>query len=204
MKELHECGSFAFTARVLGALFYYPPDAPEVAPLTDAFVSGEWAEQWPLAPESLAPLAATFSQPADESLPQAYQRLFVGPWALPAPPWGSVWLDRESVLFGESTLALRQWMRDNAIAFDTTRNEPEDHFGTVLMLAAWLSENERDSECEQLLAWHLLPWAGRFLSLFCEHAAHPFYLALGQLAQLTLAQWQDRLLIPVSQKPLYR
>ncbi len=32
---------------------------------------------------------------------------------------------------------------------------------------------------------HLLPWSGRFLSVFVERAAHPFYQALGQLAQAT-------------------
>ncbi len=52
---------------------------------------------------------------------------------LPAPPWGSVWLDKESVLFGDSTLALRQWMRENGIALEADGNEPEDHFGTVLL-----------------------------------------------------------------------
>ncbi|PLM66095.1 Tat proofreading chaperone DmsD, partial [Klebsiella pneumoniae] len=43
-----------------------------------------------------------------------------------------------------------------------------------------------------------------FLSVFVEHAAHPFYQALGQLAQATLAQWQENLPIAVAQKPLYR
>jgi hypothetical protein len=48
------------------------------------------------------------------------------------------------VLFGDSTLALRQWMRENAIAFEMQQNEPEDHFGTLLLLAAWLAENGRE------------------------------------------------------------
>ena len=108
------------------------------------------------------------------------QRLFIGPYALPAPPWGSVWLDRESVLFGDSTLALRQWMRENQIAFEMQQNEPEDHFGTLLLLAAWLTENGRETERDQLLAWHLLPWSTRFLSVFVENAGHPFYTALGK------------------------
>lgn len=117
---------------------------------------------------------------------------------------GSVWLDKESVLFGDSTLALRQWMRENGIALEADGNEPEDHFGTVLLLAAWLCETEQDALFAQLLAWHLLPWSGRFLSVFVDHAAHPFYQTLGQLAQATLAQWQENLPIAVAQKPLYR
>ena len=195
---------FAFTARVLGALFYFAPDSEQAAPLVAALTGGDWQQDWPLPSGQLAPVAEILRQPSDEALPDAWQRLFIGPWALPAPPWGSVWLDRESVLFGDSTLALRQWMRDNGIAFEMAQNEPEDHFGTLLLLAAWLAETGRDAERDQLLAWHLLPWSTRFLTLFVENAGHPFYRALGQLAQLTLTEWQSTLLIPVAEKPLYR
>ncbi len=68
------------------------------------------------------------------------------------------------------------------------------------MLAAWLAENGRDTERDQLMARHLLPWSTRFLSVFVENAAHPFYTALGKLAQLTLAEWQSTLLIPIAEK----
>ena len=108
------------------------------------------------------------------------------------------------MLLGDSTLALRQWMRDNGIQFAMQQNEPEDHFGSLLLLTAWLAENERHTECEQLLAWHLFPWSSRFLNVFIEKADHPFYQALGELARLTLAQWQSQLLIPVADKPLFR
>lgn len=190
---------FAVTARVLGALFYYSPESHETAPLVQALLTDDWQAQWPLDAEALAPVAAMFKTHSEESLPQAWQRLFIGPYAR-----GSVWLDRESVLFGDSTLALRQWMRENGIQFEMQQNEPEDHFGSLLLLAAWLAENDRHHECEQLLAWHLFPWSSRFLDVFIDHAGHPFYQALGQLARLTLAQWQAQLIIPVAVKPLFR
>ncbi len=195
---------FAVTARVLGALFYYSPESHETAPLVQALLTDDWQAQWPLDAEALAPVAAMFKTHSEESLPQAWQRLFIGPYALPSPPWGAGWLDRESVLFGDSTLALRQWMRENGIQFEMQQNEPEDHFGSLLLLAAWLAENDRHHECEQLLAWHLFPLSSRFLDVFIDHAGHPFYQALGQLARLTLAQWQAQLIIPVAVKPLFR
>jgi TorA maturation chaperone TorD len=204
MNKLSQRESFAFSARVLGALFGFAPDSEQATPLVNALTTSDWYQDWPYAHQSLASIAQTFKTPADEPLTEAWQRLFIGPYALPAPPWGSVWLDRESVLFGESTLALRQWMRENAIAFEMQQNEPEDHIATLLMLAAWLAENRRNAECDQLLAWHLLPWSHRFLSVFIDNAGHPFYVALGKLAQLTLADWQSTLLIPVAEKPLYR
>ncbi|HAT1589366.1 TPA: Tat proofreading chaperone DmsD, partial [Citrobacter farmeri] len=173
MTDFTQRDDFAMTARVLGALFYYAPDSTEATPLVSALTSDDWQSQWPLAAETLAPLATDFKRASNESLSEAFQRLFVGPYALPSPPWGSVWLDRENVLFGESTLALRQWMRDNGIHVEAAQNEPEDHFGSLLLMAAWLAESGRHSECEQLLAWHLFPWSSRFLDLFIENADHP-------------------------------
>ena len=35
------------------------------------------------------------------------------------------------------------------------------------------AKREQDALFAQLLAWHLLPWSGRFLSVFVDHAAHP-------------------------------
>ncbi len=151
-----------------------------------------------------SPLASGFAASAEETLPEVRQRLFIGPWALPAPPRGSVWLDKESVLFGDSTLALRQWMRENGIALEADGNEPEDHFGTVLLPGGMVVRNGAGCVVCPAAGRHLLPWSGRFLSVFVDHAAHPFYQTLGQLAQATLAQWQENLPIAVAQKPLYR
>ncbi len=171
MMPIPNRDAVALSARTLGALFSYAPNSAENAPLVAAFQDGSWQQQWPF--PVAAPLASGFAASAEETLPEAWQRLFIGPWALPAPPWGSVWLDKESVLFGDSTLALRQWMRENGIALEADGNEPEDHFGTVLLLAAWLCETEQDALFAQLLAWHLLPWSGRFLSVFVDHAPTP-------------------------------
>ena len=151
MMPIPNRDAVALSARTLGALFSYAPNSAEIAPLVAAFQDGSWQQQWPF--PVAAPLASGFAASAEETLPEAWQRLFIGPWALPAPPWGSVWLDKESVLFGDSTLALRQWMRENGIALEADGNEPEDHFGTVLRLAAWLCETEQDALFAQLLAW---------------------------------------------------
>lgn len=192
----------ALSARTLGALFSFAPQSEQAAPLVSALRDGSWQAQWPFAVP--AEVVARFAEHSDEPLAEAWQRLFIGPWALPAPPWGSVWLDKENVLFGDSTLELREWMRQNGIARAAPNNEPEDSFGTLLLLAAWLCESGQDEAFSQLLARHLLPWSGRFLTVFVSEAGHPFYQALGQLSQATLAEWQHALTLAVADKPLYR
>ena len=97
----------ALSARTLGALFSYAPNSPQIAPLVAAFQDGSWQQQWPF--PVAAPLASGFAASVEESLPEAWQRLFIGPWALPAPPWGSVWLDKESVLCQLAQVTLAQW-----------------------------------------------------------------------------------------------
>lgn len=109
MMQSQDRDAVALSARTLGALFSYAPGSEQAAPLVAALRDGSWQSQWPWPVAN--GLAAQFALEDDEPLADAWQRLFIGPWALPAPPWGSVWLDKESVLFGDSTLALREWMR---------------------------------------------------------------------------------------------
>ena len=104
MTHFSQQDNFSVAARVLGALFYYAPESAEAAPLVAVLTRDGWETQWPLPEASLAPLVTAFQTQSEETHAQAWQRLFVGPWALPSPPWGSVWLDRESVLFGDSTI----------------------------------------------------------------------------------------------------
>ncbi len=140
---------FAVTARVLGALFYYSPESHETAPLVQALLTDDWQAQWPLDAEALAPVAAMFKTHSEESLPQA-RSVCLSALRSAVSAVGFRLADRESVLFGDSTLALRQWMRENGIQFEMQQNEPEDHFGSLLLLAARLAENDRHHECEQL------------------------------------------------------
>lgn len=205
-QDSQRLANIALTGRVLGVLFYQDPQGPDAAPLYATLAEPEWAEQWPVQSPELADIARRMAEGINaqsESLAQAFQRLFIGPHALPAAPWGSVYLDKENVLFGDSMVELRQWMRANGIAHELEQNEPDDHIGTLLMLAAWLAEEGLQQRVDELLAWHLLPWAGRFLELFTEKAEHPFYQGLGELTRLTLAGWREGLLIPVASKELH-
>lgn len=197
--------SISLTSKVLGAMLYYPPASEEVQPLIALLKTSDWAPLWPFATAEIkAQAAELFAQidEAEESAGQAYQRLFIGPYALPAPPWGSVYLDKESVVFGDSTLALRQWMRENHIEPLLTQAEPEDHIGLLLMMCAWLAENS-PSLLNEFMAQHLLPWSGRYFELLQQKSEHPLYQGVALLAESTLSGWQQQLALKITSADLY-
>ncbi|ACS86037.1 MULTISPECIES: Tat proofreading chaperone DmsD [Musicola] len=184
----------SLTGRMLGALLYYAPDNDNNMPLFAQLRQSGWHQTWPCgdaAPVEQAAQQMTLGLQSgyEERLADVWQRLFIGPDHLEAPPWGSVYLDKESVLFGDSTLALRLWLRQQGIEPCNEAREPEDHIGLMLMLAAWCAEHQPDG-VPILLADHLLPWAMRYLDLLEQAAGHPFYQGVAALTRTTLQDWQ--------------
>lgn len=125
-------------------------------------------------------------EPTDvRNLAREYQRLFIGPAHFEAPPWGSVYLDPEQVILGNSLVALRSWMRVKGIAINDGLVEPEDQVGKMLVLLGWLTA-EKPELVEEFLSDHLMPWVLRYLDLMEADARHPFYRGVAQLCRITL------------------
>lgn len=194
--------------RALATPFQVGPDSPTMSAWMEAMqrVAGE-AEAWPygLAPvleRAFALLKKGACEPMD-ALIKEYRRLFVGPAHLEASPWGSVYTDRENVMFGATTLELRAWMRKHGIARTTDAHDPDDHVGTLLALAAWLAEN-RPELFDELLGEHLCPWVYRYLDLLETAARSGLYRGLAQLTRETLSSVCDERHIEVRKLQLYR
>lgn len=97
MMQSQDRDAVALSARTLGALFSYAPGSEQAAPLIAALRDGSWQSQWPWPVAN--GLAAQFALEDDEPLADAWQRLFIGPWALPAPPWApSGWIKKACCL----------------------------------------------------------------------------------------------------------
>ena len=205
------CEGVAFIGETLGPLFAHDPADEEVAGLYDALAALDPAaagEEWPLgdaagATRALAEMVRGLADEADDALVWEYRRLFVGPGPKAAPPWGSVYTDRECVVFGESTLALRQWLREVGIEVPGRGNEPEDHIGLMLVLMAWIAR-ERPELLDDYLAQHLLTWASHFLGIVQQGTEHPFFQGLAQLTAASLAGVQDALQLQVTVPRFYR
>lgn len=139
------------------------------------------------------------------SLVTAYRQLFVGPNHLVAPPWGSVYTDRDCVVFGASTLELRAWMRENGIHMDTGASEPEDHLGLLLQQMAFLAAN-KPHLLDDFLRLHVLTWSHHYLEELAEAAAGiaGFYEGLALLTDLTLENLREKRNLNVKYPRFYR
>ena len=140
---------------------------------------------------------------ADDDLMWEYRRLFIGPGAKPAPPWGSVYTDRECVVFGATTLELRAWMREHGVARIADEKTPEDHIGLMLALMAWLVQNQ-PADLGEFLSLHFLTWAGHFLDELADAAEHPFYKGLALLTKASLDGVRETLGLEVVEPRFYR
>ncbi|WP_368658211.1 molecular chaperone TorD family protein [Budvicia aquatica] len=68
---------------------------------------------WPDA-DAVRKACSSIHQIDPESLVYDYSILFEGQGVMPAPPWSSVYLERENLLMGESTLAYRDFLASQA------------------------------------------------------------------------------------------
>ena len=195
----HGFQDVVWAVRLLGDLFGCDPKTSQGAPaLLEALASAnveELAAQWPYVDaDSALPLLREMQQGAAGDageLARSYRHLFVGPNALAAPPYGSVYTDRDRVVFGESTLALRDWLRRVGIGVSDLDGAPEDHIGTMLALLAWMGER-KPHLVDEYLVQHLLTWAPHYLEELEEASTEsPFYLALAKLARMTLEGMQE-------------
>ena len=191
--------------RLLGASFYYEPSDSRIAGVLDFFSQPTWTEEWeiPLEEKACEKITALINQGLTQDLTEQYQNLFIGPNELVVPPWGSVYLDPECVIFGNSLLALRDFLKRHQIAFQAQHDEPEDHIGLMLMLAAYLAKT-RPHLLVEFLSQHLLTWAPHFLTKLENVENHPFYQGLAQLTLITLDNWKQKLSLSVPDVRFYR
>ncbi|MBS9436879.1 molecular chaperone [Photorhabdus noenieputensis] len=150
--------------RIIGACFYYSPKSEQVRPLIPLLIDIDklfpWSNNRKI--KNLTKKLATFSA---ESLQYDYSILFEGQGVMPAPPWGSVYLDRENSLSGESMLAYREFLAKQNIVMSSEQPEPEDQFGLMLLALVYILEQGHKPAARTLLEQHLLPWAYRYLEL---------------------------------------
>jgi len=129
---------------------------------------------------------------SDEELLVDYSRLFVGPTELLAAPYGSVYLEKERRLMGDSTMAAIDFYRSRGLVMDTDFKELPDHVAVELEFMYYLVFKEIEAievnnmpaavaalESQEIFMNNFLrPWADKFAHKMAEGAETGFYRAL--------------------------
>ncbi|MBR2834396.1 MAG: Tat proofreading chaperone DmsD [Coriobacteriales bacterium] len=208
-----ELAAVGFVGSALAPFFLEDPrtgSAGEAYAAISAMNAQEAAEQWPFveSEEALKDIKLMQTGLADggasgDPVTWEYRRLFIGPARKPCPPWGSVYMDHEMVVFGETTLELRSWMRQNHIRRECDEKTPEDHIGLMLALMSFIAEN-RPELLDEFLQTYLFTWSTHYLDELEEFSEQSFFTGLARLTRATLEGIQKAFGIKVTYPKYYR
>ena len=135
------------------------------------------------------------------ALLQDYERLFVGPNSLLAPPYESVYRTVERLVFDAPTFEVRAEYRSLGVQAPSFNREPDDHLGLEFSFLALLCNRALDAlerrdatavddalEAQRrFLSKHLLCWAADCLGLVEANAKTAFFQGVGELGLGVLA-----------------
>jgi TorA maturation chaperone TorD len=184
---------------------YYLPDAELLQKIVDEAQNNHFFNE----------LACCIASDTElESLIIDYTRLFVGPFKLLAPPYGSVYLEDGKVM-GQSTVDVRNWYEKEGL--DIVINDAPDHIAMELEFMYYLAvkqiqatrnedaqgiegsqKKQKSFLCSHLVRWvtefaenveknaetHLARWVTEFAENVEKNAETKFYKTLAQLTEM--------------------
>ncbi|MBQ4470685.1 MAG: molecular chaperone TorD family protein [Synergistaceae bacterium] len=107
-----------------------------------------------------------------------FTQLFVGPYALPAPPWESVYRSNEHLLYQDTAFEVRkEYLKYNFIPKNYP-HEADDHIGFELDFMLQLALNSSEDalkDSKKFLDEHLTQWIADFSRDVQKHALTEFY-----------------------------
>jgi TorA maturation chaperone TorD len=203
--EFRSAAARADLARLLSACFYEP--GPELAEerVFEAIEQAAAALDPGLA-AAAARLGAAFAAERPAELLVDYTRLFLGPADARAKPYGSVWLDDDAPLMGDSTMAVLQHYEDGGFEVDEGFRDLPDHVAVELEFLYVLLFREAEALGRgdpatlrgastlrsRFLADHLGAWIAPFAAAVREGAECAFYRELADLAERFVAMESAR------------
>ncbi len=136
-----------------------------------------------------------------EDLSVEYAQLFVGPFELKAPPYGSVYLDGGGRTMGDSTIEVQKIYKESGLSLADDFNELPDHMAVELEFMHFLSFQEhRLIECGEtenalqylkkeyaFLANFLGSWVSPFCNRIRQNTDNKFYQLLSTIVDAFIA-----------------
>ncbi len=139
-------------------------------------------------------LGDLYASEGTEELLLDYTRLFLGPTEAIALPYGSVWLEKDKTLMGDSTMAVQALYAEGGFDIDEAFRELPDHIAAELEFLYLLIFRENEARREgnvdalkaraalrkRFLEEHLGRWIEPFAAAVVAGAQSGFYRALGE------------------------
>jgi putative dimethyl sulfoxide reductase chaperone len=127
-----------------------------------------------------------------------YSRLFVGPYNLLAPPYGSVYLEGERKIMGESTIDVLRRYSDAGLDMSSEFKDTPDHIAAELEFIYYLVFRQIEamfatamdllntnlSQQRDFIKLHLGYWIGAFTEKVETHAETEFYRNLAAASKV--------------------
>ncbi|MBC8263890.1 MAG: molecular chaperone TorD family protein [Anaerolineales bacterium] len=143
-----------------------------------------------------------------EQLSIDYSKLFLGPFGLLAPPYGSVYLERERRIMGDSTMDARNRYREVGLGISGSLKEAPDHIAIELEFMYYLIfkeiESIEKSDFENAMDYlrkqrgfledHLGAWVSEFADNVEENAGTDFYKCLARATRVFVKKDLDDVL----------
>lgn len=149
----------------------------------------------------------SFRTLGETELAVVYARLFVGPFSLGAPPYGSYYLEPEKRVMGETTSAVRDFYRKAGLTLDEEFTEMPDHMAVELEFLSYLLQRALAAMAAgdeaAFVAWtetrksflerFFIGWYCEFCTAIRHSEDSPFYLALADCLEGVLQRDKELL-----------
>lgn len=179
--------------RLLAACFY-PPSKELIEEKCCATLADLLASVAPDAAHYASDAVAAGSESSLDALSVEHARLFIGPFQLVAPPYGSIYLDDTKTVMGDSTAKVAAFYHNCGLQLADDFHELPDHFAVELEFMSFLAFKQREAEVSgdsnevtritslqhEFLNRFLIPWLEPFTSAIISDAEAPFYQAISQ------------------------
>lgn len=194
--------------RLLAACFYEPDKELFIEENLCANLAELMTDISPSLAEACHRMDASLQEKSQEDLLIEYSALFLGPFKAPAQPYGSVYLEQDRRLMGDSTMEAQKIYAEAGVKQET--DEPPDHIAIELEFMSFLEGkiSQAISETNQAdLADYaairsrffyrlLASWIPQFGKAIIECAELEFYRALGQCLIAFIDAEKERLAAP--------
>lgn len=136
-----------------------------------------------------------------DNLAVDYAQLFIGPDILQAPPWASMYMEQEQIIFGDESADVQKFYEKYHMRQKNKGQEPSDHLalelrfiGTILAHLDQADDQETQQhilhDLQLFLHNHFLPWAPKCLEAVQQHARTDFYRLAAKLGLFTVQKLQ--------------